>query len=378
MKKTILLLACASMMATSAMAQMSVVKEAAKLTGSTKVEDLAKALDIIKPALTNPETAQTADAWFNAGKASFGLYDQLLALKSMNKEYDANVMSSALMDGFNYLQKALPLDSVKETNKDGSFKMDKEGNVKIKTKFSKDIIPLLTGHVNDVAQLGNEALQSEKWEVAAQAYDNYCNIITSPFGRANTVVGDSTIAQVRFFEGYSQYQVKNFADAFNNFSIARSLGYTENQVVQYQTSCLANLVQDMLDKKDYAGAHNFIDNATAKDPTNATLYDIKGFTLELEKGIDEALPYYQKAVETDPNYANGYYDTGRVLYLQGTKVIADHPNDNNRQLADKIRPYFDKALPYLEKAAALDENNTKVKTIIDDINYKYEVMGIKK
>ena len=54
MKKMFLLLACASMMTTSAMAQMSLVKEVAKAAGSNKVEELQGALQAIQPALNNP------------------------------------------------------------------------------------------------------------------------------------------------------------------------------------------------------------------------------------------------------------------------------------------------------------------------------------
>ena len=60
MKKLLFMLACASMMATSAFAQVSVVKEAAKLVNSGKPEDLQQAMLKIMPALTNPETAENA------------------------------------------------------------------------------------------------------------------------------------------------------------------------------------------------------------------------------------------------------------------------------------------------------------------------------
>ena len=128
------MLACASMMATSAFAQVSVVKEAAKLVNSGKPEDLQQAMFKIMPALSNPETAENAEAWFLAGKAAFGLYDQLSIMKQMQEgqgqqsEIPADQLAEMLMGGFEFMRTALPLDSVKETNKDGSFKLDKNGN----------------------------------------------------------------------------------------------------------------------------------------------------------------------------------------------------------------------------------------------------------
>jgi len=70
-------------------------------------------------------------------------------------------------------------------------------------------------------------------------------------------------------------------------------------------------------------ANNFIDNALKGDPMNGTLHDIKGFTVELQNGVDAALPFYRKATEVDPTYANAFFDVGRCLYLQAQKIIDD-------------------------------------------------------
>ncbi|MBR3100814.1 MAG: hypothetical protein IKH19_03555 [Muribaculaceae bacterium] len=378
MKKVILFVACASMMASSAMAQMSLVKDVAKLAASSKVEELQSALDKIQPAFTNPETANDAQTWFLAGKAAFGLYDKLFANKSLGQQVDAALMEKALTQGFEYLQKALPLDSVKETNKDGSFKLDKDGTPKIKTKFSKDIIPLLTGHITDIAQIGNDALGAENWATAASAFGKYADIASSPFAKAQGIqVADSIMGQVRFFQGYSQYNLKDFLNAYNSFNMARKLGYTENNIVDFATSSLANHVQSFIDKQDYAGANAFVDNALSGEQNNATLWDIKGFVTELVTGINDALPFYKKSTELDANYANGFFDAGRCLYLQANQIIEDNPSATNAQLKDKLVPIYSEALPYLEKAVALDANNIKAQQVIDDIKYKLELMGVK-
>ena len=168
--KKLLLLVAAVVMATGASAQLSLLKDVSKLAGSSKVEELQQALSMVQPALTNPETASNAQAWFLAGKAAFGIYDQLNTKKMLNQAVDADLMSTSLMQGFEYLQKALPLDSVAETNKDGSLKLDKNGNKKIKTKYAQEIVGLLTGHFGDVAQLGNDGLMSENWKQAAAGF----------------------------------------------------------------------------------------------------------------------------------------------------------------------------------------------------------------
>ena len=71
---------------------------------------------------------------------------------------------------------------------------------------------------------------------------------------------------------------------------------------------------------------------------NGTLHDIKGFTTELKDGVDAALPFYRKATEVDPDYANAFFDVGRCLYLQAQKIIDDNPTATNKDLVPKVNP----------------------------------------
>ena len=377
MKKMILLGACAAL-AFSASAQMSLVKDLAKMAASGNAEAYMNVLDQIEPAFTNPETANDVLTWYTAGKAAFGLFDKMYEMKLMQQPVDDNVMSEALTQAYAFYQKALPLDTIIEMDKNGAPKLNKDGSKKFKTKYSKEIVNALVGHLGDIANVGNTCLQNSDWANCAKAFANYANLATAPFAVENGMApADSTLAQVRFFEGYADYNMQDFANAYNAFTIARKLGYTENSIVDFQTSSLANMVQGMLDNQEYAKAYAFIDNALASDPSNGTLWDIKGFTTELEKGIEEALPLYMKAAEVAPDYANAHFDIGRCLYLQAQKIIDDNPNATNKELVPKIQPIYEKAIPFLKKAAELDPENNKPQNVLNDILYKFEVMGVK-
>ena len=377
--KKMILFAAAIMMAFGASAQMSLVKDLAKKASSGNPQALGEVLQNIVPAFTNPESANDVLTWYTAGKAAFSLFDTMYGAKSLGQPVDDNAMNQLLTAGYAYYFKALPLDSVVEVDKKtGMPKLNSDGSKKVKTKYSKDIIGVLTAHMNDIANAGNIYLQNSDWQNAADAFGTYADIATSDFAIKNGVAAaDSTISQVRFFEGYSLYQVQNFAKAFDSFTKARKLGYTENNIVDFQTSSLANMVQEMLNNNDYDKANDFIDNALKADPMNGTLHDIKGFTIELQNGVDAALPFYRKAVEVDPTYANAYFDVGRCLYLQAQKIIDDNPNATNKELVPKIKPIYDEAIPYLEKATQLNPDDTKAKNVLDDILYKFEVMGVK-
>ncbi|MBQ6080239.1 MAG: hypothetical protein IJK93_08180 [Muribaculaceae bacterium] len=376
MKKMILFVA-AIMMALGASAQMSLVKDLAKKAASSDPMVLASVLEQIEPALTNPESAGDVLTWYTAGKAAFAIYDEMLKAKIMQQPVDDNDMASALTAAYAFYQQALPLDSVVEMDKNGMPKLNKDGSKKIKTKYSKEIIAALTSHLGDIANVGNVFLQNSDWANAAAAFGNYADLASSAFAIEQGVAAtDDVLSEVRFYQGYSQYQIQDFANAYESLSKARKLGYTDNNIVDFQTSALANMVQDMLDKEQYEKAYAFIDNALNNDPQNGILHDIKGFTTELKDGVDAALPFYRKAAEVDPTYANAFFDVGRCLYLQAQKIIDDNPNATNKDLIPKIKPIYDEAIPFLKKAIELDENNTKPKSVLDDILYKFEVMGV--
>ena len=377
--KKMILFAAAIMMAFGASAQMSLVKDLAKKAASGNQLALAEVLENIEPAFSNPESAQDVLTWYTAGKAAFGLFDAMYGAKSLGQPVDDNAMNDLLTAGYAFFFQALPLDTIVEMDKKtGMPKLNSDGTKKVKTKYSKEIVGVLTAHMGDIANAGNIYLQNSDWQNAADAFGTYAEIATSDFAIKNGVAAaDSTISQVRFFEGYSLYQIQKFAEAFDSFTKARKLGYTDNNIVDFQTSSLANMVQGMLDNKEYDKANNFIDNAIAADPMNGTLHDIKGFTVELQKDVDAALPYYRKAAEVDPTYANAFFDVGRCLYLQAQKIIDDNPNATNKDLIPKIKPIYDEAIPFLQKATDLNPSDNKAKNVLDDILYKFEVMGVK-
>jgi len=378
--KKMILFAAAAIMALGASAQMSLVKDLSKKVGSGKTQELMEVIEQIQPALTNPESANNVLTWYTAGKAAFTAFDNMFGAKSMGQPVDENLMNQMLSAGYAYFFKALPLDSIVEVDKKtGMPKLNSDGTKKVKTKFSKDIIGMLTAHMGDIANAGNVYLQNSDWANAAEAFGNFADIASSDFAVKNGVAAaDSTLSQVRFFQGYSEYQIQKFAEAYDSFSKARKLGYTENNIVDFQTSALANMVQSMLDKNEYDKANAFIDNALSNDPMNGTLHDIKGFTTELMSGIDAALPFYIKATEVDPNYPNAFFDVGRCLYLQAQKIIDDNPTATNKDLVPKIKPIYDRAIPFLQKAIDLNTNpdDTKAKKVLDDILYKFEVLGV--
>lgn len=327
--------------------------------------------------------AQTAEELFKAGKAEFERYDKLfgeytLAHGQNPDAPDATIgeRATALMNGFELLQKALPLDTIIETNKDGSPKIDKKtGKPKFKVKYSKDIVTLLSGHINDVLNVGNAGLMGNDFATSYKAFKFFRTLVGSSLTEG-VQFDPQTLGEVSFYEGYSAYQLKDYNGAYTAFKSAIEKGYTENQVVEFRNSCLANIIQGFCDNKNYTDATAYVDRAIAGDPSSALMYDMKGYIVEQKDGLDAAESYYEKAVELDQTFPNGFYDLGRVLYARAEKIIEENPTATNAQLAPKLLPIYDKALPLFKKAQQLDADGSKTqsKRFVDDLEYKLEIL----
>ena len=111
----------------TAVAQNSLVKEVERELKSG-IEQYPQKIEKLKPAFTDAETKDRPYVWYVAGKGGMDYFDNQEVLKQMGKPVDDQIIGTSLMNSFDYLIKALPLDSI--PNEKG----------KIKTKYSKDII----------------------------------------------------------------------------------------------------------------------------------------------------------------------------------------------------------------------------------------------
>ncbi len=346
MKKSILLLACASL-----------------LTGSVAAQDAA--------------------TLFFQGKDAIAKYDDLQSKAILNQaagKADSTAIERAgyLMEGIKLLEQALPLDTVFEVDKKtGEPKIDKKtGKPKFKTKYSKDIQDLLVGHIADLGNAGNSYLQTEDYANAYDAYDAYVKALTSNLAKErNLALPDSVIGEIRFFQGYSAYMTKDYGKSYAALNESMQLGYDDNNVGAFKNSCVANIVQSYLDEKNYTDAYTYVDGIIATD-NSGFIQDIRGFVVEQDKGQEAAIEVYKQAIEVDPNYGNSYYDYGRCLYAKAQAIIDANPEASNEELAPKLAPIYKEAIGVFETAEKLSPELESTR-FIDDINYKLELLGAK-
>ena len=382
MKKLGLLLVGTLLLSGNAFAQKSVVDAVNKEIGGYQ-PNFASAREKIKPAFTNPETKDDARTWFVAGKTEFGAYDHLLGQLQLRQEVNKLDMANAMLDGYKYFMTALPLDSVVELNKDGSPKLDKKGNKKIKTKYSKDIVGLIVGHHNDFNVAGSYFYDAKEYGKSYEAWGIYCDIAESPMAKANKlVVADTIVGETRFYQAIAAWQGENFNAAIEAFAKARAKGYVKKEAFDYAMACAASaqnneaiiaiareayplygkqdtqyisiMINDFINNSKFAEATALLDEAIAANPTNAEFYDVKGSLFENQGNPDKALEFFLKSIELNPDYAKGHFDVGRYYYnkaLEARKKANDlKGNEYQNAIENNVKPLYLQALPHLEKA----------------------------
>lgn len=402
MKRKSILLLCA-LTTVGAFAQKNLVEEVDHEIGGYN-SDFKTACEKIKPALTNEETKGDVKTWFVAGKANFGLYDNLLGQMQLGKtDVDKSLMGTSLIQGYEYYMTALPLDSVKQVEKDGSYKMDKNGKIKVKTKYSKDIVNTLVGHHNDYQQVGSILYEDKKYAEAAKCWSIYAALPYSGIAdRDKFYAPDSVIAQIEFYQGVALWQSEDLKGAVEAFASARKHGNTAKEVYDYAMSCYANmndnagiiavakealpvhgdkdsqyiniLINDNINNEKYDEAQAMIEEALAKNPNSAELHNVMGVMYEQKKDEKKALEYYRKAVDLDPNYAQGQFNVGRMIMKEAVEVQKELESLKGQEymnaIETRLKPLYKEALPYMEKAWELDSTNSNARNLLRNIYYQ--------
>ena len=398
-KKTIIVLACISLISLSLSAQHSLIAQAKKdISGLTMtVDSYNKAFNRFKPALTNEETSGRAETWALANRIKIEQYDKFMDNRRVGKKIDVKAMGHALIDAYDYGIKALELDTVPILDKKGQPSIDKKTKrPKVKTKYSKEIISRMLEHHDNYRIVGSELYNVKDWDGAYKAWDYYCRM-AARIDNPRWLKPDSIVAEVRYYQGIAAWQRADTIDAVRLFSIARHSGYNRKEAYDYALVCLSDLgneeevvklawdaflkfgtsdpqyirilINDYINREDYSGANDLIDEAIEVSPADDELFNLKGLVIENQQNIFEAFPYYQRCIELNDSNAAGQFNVGRYFY---NKAMETRQNSNlyGKKLANLVNPMYREALPYLEKSYALNPDNVELVNALRDIYYK--------
>ena len=114
------------------------------------------------------------------------------------------------------------------------------------------------------------------------------------------------------------------------------------------------------------------------DPNNFVVWAVRGQNAMMDQKLDEAVDYFKKALQTQP-------DNSQILTYLGACQLDRGSNAENRaagktgrvpkEAMDQIRPLYEEALVYLEKAKTLDPNREKANWAYPLYRCNYQLFG---
>ena len=361
----------------AAMAQVSLVKDVEHtLKGSSP--DFQKALNDVQPALTNSETAGTMMPWYLAGKAGFGLYDNLYVQESLGATLTPDQKKTAghaLVDGYNYYFKALHLDSV--PNEKG----------KIKPKKSKEILKAMASNYHQLRNAGIFLFDNQDYDGAYDAWELYCTLPQNPIlGKSAPVADpDTIVGQIRFYQGVAMLTSDKNDRALKSIQEAIKDGYQTIDVYRYGVEAarriddsvamldiarqgydkfgtedvifIGQIINHYIAEGNFPECFNLVNEAIKATTDNKILsqfYDIRGYIYEQDNKIDEAVADFKKATELDDVNAKAYFDLGRMI---NNTVAAQLQDTSDNNVPEEQAKELLKAAELFERAYQLDEPN---------------------
>ncbi|TDN39246.1 tetratricopeptide repeat protein [Hymenobacter sp. UV11] len=107
-----------------------------------------------------------------------------------------------------------------------------------------------------------------------------------------------------------------------------------------------------------------INKTIAADPTNANLYAVRGSLYDTQKKNDLAQADYKKAIELDPNNFDAQFNMGIYnfnqaanLYTKASKLDLKTYQTKGKPLEVQGKKYFESSVPYFEKALEIQPND---------------------
>lgn len=402
MKKIFAFALCLATVA-GASAQKQAVNDAKKLSG--KPDQIENARALIKSAMNNPETAKDAQTYFVAGNIEWDAFDKARTVQMINPDdpsIDPVAMTEQLLNGYNYMLQALPLDSLP----------DEKG--KVKPKYSKDIINKISSHANDFFQAGANAFNAKKYY--PEAYQAFMVFADMPdmaiLGKNAPAVDPATRATAYFNAGlgaYSGNQVMKAADAFRK---ARLAGYEEPEAYIYELACwqnamasdpsiqadaeknifdiatagnekfgmaqpifIKNLVNCLVTEKKMDEALALVDRQLGVTGENADLYGLRAFVNVRNDKVEAAEADYRKAGTIDGGDFDTLKSASRAIFTIGTELWNAIEGTSPEAQAQRVNVrdnYWKWAMNVAEKAAQKNPNDGDLNDLMDRIEYNLE------
>ena len=373
--KRVLLLAIALCVGTTAsFGQKKAVSQAQKIA-KTQNADFNEARELIKGALTDPETKDDPKTWYVAGFVEDQQFSNERTKQILGQQPNDKVMYDALMNSYPYFQKSYDLDQLP----------DVKG--KVKPKYTKDIKSIISANHIYYFNGGAYYFEERDYKKSCDFFETYLDIANNPmFAGERVAERDSNYMLVTFYAAVAATESDDKAYTMKALKRAAEQDYRRSDILQYlayeyqlagdSVNQEKTLIEGM---EKYSDVDWFIENlisfyilsnrneeaidcmkkAVAAKPDNAEIYDLIGKIYEINLSQpDEAENYFKKAQELDPENVEYLSNMGRLYFNRAVNKQSDAnmltDNKAYQEELEKAKELFRQALPYYEKAHQID------------------------
>lgn len=356
-------------------------KGAVKNAKSSK--DLIEARELIKPALTSPETMDDPETWKVAGDIEYKAFDDERTLEMQKQITGKGGNEEKMYDGlYNMYDLYIKADELGQ-------QPDEKG--KVKNKYRKDIVKNMNDGHKFYINGGIYYNDKQNYKRAADFFERYWDLPTLAMfeeSKSDFNSQDTTFQTIKYYAVISAIQSKDKDRSINMLKKIIAQPYVQNSTykesdpyellaTEYQQEgdtvsyvnllregaqkfpsnkyFSLNLINSLIIGGKTGDAMAYLDQAIQNDPTNACeLLSVKASLLAEKKDYTSAEPIYQQALTNDPNCEKALEGIA-VLYIlqaQDAKEKAGQ-SSSDRSLSSKLDKetisFYQKSLPFLEQ-----------------------------
>ncbi|TAJ11344.1 tetratricopeptide repeat protein [Marinilabiliaceae bacterium JC017] len=201
------------------------------------------------------------------------------------------------------------------------------------------------------------AYNAEKWEAAEKYFDQSIDL---KYGG-----GDAVLLLNQVYSN-TEDSLKMGENLKRGFEV-----YPDDERI------LTSLIQFYLSSKQNEAALEYLNTAIEKDPENSSFYYARGVLYE-STDTEKAIENYEKSLEIDGKLFNSLFNLGVIYYNKGveqTNIANEKTDYKDFETAKKVADgFFEQALPYMEKALESEPTNADVLESLKGLYYRFERM----
>ncbi len=349
-------------LATPALAQSSAITNAIL---SQKAGQLDKALESINQATTSDKTKDKdkAKAWFTRGEIYYQLVDP--NTQALFAKYTKDMQpGEALQKASESYKKALELDGPNgEYGKQVPSRLQNlyglAFNAGVKSYNDKDYDKAISSY-KLASQLNPQDTTAVLYGAyAMEAKQDYAGAKTSYTQLLGMDAYKTKPAPVTVYNRLLQMARQDKNDAEAQKIVQQALvAYPNNKTFLIEDLNLS------MSGGNGGAALDKINKAIAADPNNANLYAVRGSLYDQQKKNDLARADYKKAIELDPNNFDSQFNMGiynfnqaATLYTKASKMDLNTYRTQGKKVEAEGKKYFEASVPYFEKALEIQPND---------------------